>query len=311
MRSSGEMRCDAWRVMKGKWFWRLLAVAIVLQVVAYSANLLVSQAFSALSITEIGDYVAAKISAAQQGLSYSLPTTKAYCWMYCGLCFQMFIAYIFGAIFAFGFMGLLLKARADDDNHWFTDSFGGFSRPLDVTWLLFLMNLRIALAALPGAFLGGLAAGICYPLLSGGPFAMLGIGVIVAVAGALSLGCALRAVYAFRQAWFIKNEKPETPASRCLAESRQMMEGHKMQAFALDVSFLGWILLAVAMYICSAVFGLSAQNFGAAAAGVSFFFGVAFFYLLVKVILGIAVSRAVFYRDLQSEMAADAAKGGE
>ena len=41
-------------------------------------------------------------------------------------------------------------------------------------------------------------------------------------------------------------------ARECIAESKAMMEGHKMELFVLDLSFIGWYLL------CSLTCGLAA-----------------------------------------------------
>ena len=299
MKSNSEMRREARSALRGKWFWRLLASGLVLQAIGYVANAAVVKAFDAMSITTVGDFIAAKINAAQQGLAYSLPTTKAYFWMAAGFCFQIFISYIFAAIFAFGFAKLLLK-MGDDDSRWFADSFSGFTRPFELAWLLFLMNLLVTLSALPGAFLGGLAAGAAYLLLSGRAFAALGVAAIVAVAGAIAVCGLLRATYAYRQAWFIKNERPEASAINCLRESRQMMKGHKFQALCLDCSYIGWLLLMSAVFSASWLFGVLAQEGAVAAfAGVvSFLLGGFAFYVLIKIILEVMVVRMVFYRAL-------------
>ena len=301
MKSSREMRREAWDMLKGKWFWRLLCVGAVLQLVVQFANGLVAAAFKAVSITSVEDFLAAKISAAQQGLSYSLPTAKAYGWMVGGFCFQMFIAYIFAAIAAFGFMGLLLKTSRNDDSRWFADAFGGFARPLEITWLLVLMNL---LTVLP-VFVCGLVAGVSWAgLIRGlgpGIGAVLGVAVAVVAVG-IGVICALAVMYGYRQAWFIKNERPETSALGCLGASRRMMNGFKWRAFCLDFSFLGW-LFAVSGLVAFAVVGGSvasnlSQPAGVLAAVAAFGFGIAAFWLFIRVILGMAVARVVFYREL-------------
>lgn len=299
MKSNSEMRREARSALRGKWFWRLLASGLALQSIGYVANTAVVKAFNSMSITTVGDFLAAKINAAQQGLAYSLPTTKAYCWMAAGFCFQMFVMYIFGAIFAFGFARLLLK-MGNDDSRWFVDSFSGFARPVELAWLLFLMNLLISLAALPGALIGGVAAGAAYLLRPLHSLAALGITAIVIVSGAVAVVGVLRATYAYRQAWFIKNELPDASAGKCLRDSRRMMKGHKFQAFCLDISYAGWMLLMGGIFAASGMFGVIAQN-GVAmglASVVSFLLGGLSFYILVKVILEIMVVRMVFYRAL-------------
>lgn len=306
MKSSREMRHDAWDMLKGKWFWRLLCVGALLNLVMQFANELVRASLKAMSIPTVGDFVLAKINAAQQGLLYSLPTTKAYCWMFGGFCFQMFIAYIFMAIMAFGFMGLLLKASRNDDTRWFADAFGGFARPLDVAWLLALMNLLVALAAVPcGIVLDGVAL-VAMLRVGLDPLSYEGLGILTAAFVPAAL-CALPAAYGYRQAWFLKNERPETPALGCLRESWQMMKGFKWRAFCLDFSFLGWLFVVFGLFFFSEVGGAVASNVsqsvGVLAEIVAFGFGIIAFWLFIKVFLGMMVARVVFYRELKGGVA--------
>lgn len=302
MKSSREMRREAWDMLKGKWFWRLLCVGALLNLVMQFANGLVRATFKAMSIPTLGDFVLAKIEAAQQGLSYSLPTTKAYCWMFGGFCFQMFIAYIFMAIMAFGFMGLLLKASRNDDTRWFADAFGGFARPLDVAWLLALMNLLVFLAMVPcGVVFDGVAI-VAMLRVGLNPLSYEGLGILTSAFIPAAL-CALPAAYGYRQAWFLKNERPETPALGCLRESWQMMKGFKWRAFCLDFSFLGWLFVVFGLFFFADVAGAVANNVsqsvGVFAEIVAFGFGMAAFWMFIKVFLGMMVARVVFYRELK------------
>ena len=302
MKSSREMRHEAWDMLKGKWFWRLLCVGALLNLVVQFANGLVGASLKAMSIPTVGDFVLAKINAAQQGLSYSLPTTKAYCWMFGGFCFQMFIAYIFMAIMTFGFMGLLLKASRNDDTRWFADAFDGFARPLDVAWLLALMNLLVFLATVPcGIVFDGVAL-VAMLRVGLDPLSYEGLGILTAAFVPAAL-CALPAAYGYRQAWFLKNERPETPALGCLRESWQMMKGFKWRAFCLDFSFLGWLFVVFGLFFFAEVGGAVANNVsqsvGVLAAAAAFGFGMVAFWLFIKVFLGMMVARVVFYRELK------------
>ena len=44
---------------------------------------------------------------------------------------------------------------------------------------------------------------------------------------------------------YILLDKPELSATDAITESRNMMNGHKMELFLLDLSFIGWILLSI------------------------------------------------------------------
>ena len=43
---------------------------------------------------------------------------------------------------------------------------------------------------------------------------------------------------------YILNDHPEMSATEAITESRKMMNGHKMEYFLLQLSFLGWIILS-------------------------------------------------------------------
>lgn len=264
MKSNRDIRRQAWTTLSGKWFFRLILVGLVLQTINMTVSGLISGIFKTLSITSVTDYLEAKLNALQQGLDYALPTAKAHYWMIAGFGLQMFISYVFAAIATFGFMHVLLRAHANNDERWFSSSFGGFARPLSVTALLFLQNLLIFLWSLLLFFPG------------------------------------IVALYRYRQAWFVKVEHENLSARDCLRESARLMRGFKGRAFLLDLSFLGWILLAALLLGIAAAVGSTAGLIGAL---LGFLSGLAGFYLLVRTVLGMAVSRVVFYRELLNEQA--------
>lgn len=49
--------------------------------------------------------------------------------------------------------------------------------------------------------------------------------------------------YSYCMVPYILAEHPELSANEVITRSREMMNGHKWQAFKLDLSFFGWILL--------------------------------------------------------------------
>ena len=50
--------------------------------------------------------------------------------------------------------------------------------------------------------------------------------------------------YSYRMVPFILKEHPEYSGTQAITLSRQMMRGHKGDAFVLDLSFIGWLLLS-------------------------------------------------------------------
>ena len=51
-------------------------------------------------------------------------------------------------------------------------------------------------------------------------------------------------MYSYRLVPYILKEHPELSGTQAITLSRKMMNGHKADAFVLDLSFLGWILLS-------------------------------------------------------------------
>lgn len=53
------------------------------------------------------------------------------------------------------------------------------------------------------------------------------------------------AAYRYSQAYYILADNPETGVLEALDRSKQLMTGHKWRLFVLQLSFLGWAILAV------------------------------------------------------------------
>ena len=52
-------------------------------------------------------------------------------------------------------------------------------------------------------------------------------------------------IYSYRLVPYLLKEHPELKGTEAITLSRKMMKGHKWNAFVLDLSFLGWILLSI------------------------------------------------------------------
>jgi len=51
------------------------------------------------------------------------------------------------------------------------------------------------------------------------------------------------ASYRYRQAYYILFDAPEKGALQCIRESKQLMDGNKIDLLVLDLSFFGWFIL--------------------------------------------------------------------
>ena len=179
---------------------------------------------------------------------------------------QLFLSYIFGGILAFGIAKAMLKAVDDRREGWFVDSFGGFQRPFEVCWLLVYMNLRICLWTL-----------------------------LLIIPGII-------AVYRYRQAWYIKSEKPELSAHQCLKGSGVMMKGHKWQAFWLDCSFIGWFFLASLVLGFGIGCSVSVSQGSAAYIGaIGALLMLVFCWLIAYLAVYFMLARTIFYRETKEE----------
>ena len=57
------------------------------------------------------------------------------------------------------------------------------------------------------------------------------------------------ALYRYRMALYIMLDNPHMSALDCITASKQMMDGRKGELFVLDLSFLGWYLLALFPFV--------------------------------------------------------------
>lgn len=72
--------------------------------------------------------------------------------------------------------------------------------------------------------------------------------------------------YSYRMAFFILADNPELSASEALQKSKEMMKGHKLDLFILDLSFIWWSLLVaitfgVALIYVAPYVGATQANF--------------------------------------------------
>lgn len=51
--------------------------------------------------------------------------------------------------------------------------------------------------------------------------------------------------FSYSMSMYILAESPNKSANTCITESKQMMDGHKLDLFILELSFIGWALLCV------------------------------------------------------------------
>jgi len=264
MKPNKEIRREAKDILARGWYSRIASVFVTLYLIVVFAVLVVGGMFAEMNVQTLTDHLKAKLEAAQAGLIYAAPSRMALYSMTGASVFMQLIAYLFSAIFLFGLATVLLKALKDDTNRWFADSFGGFLRPLEVLWLIILMNVKVAL----------------WTLL----FVIPGI----------------VAMYRYRQAWYLKSEHPDWGAFKCLSESGKMMKGRKWAAFCLDMSFLWMFFFYMLLMAGIGSFGAVVSKLGSIfAVAFSLFYLLAmlvFALLVLRLAVYFFTARAVFYK---------------
>ena len=263
--SNKEIRDEARDILARGWYGKIASVFITLYCIMVVALLVVSGMFAEMNVQTLSDHLKAKLEAAQAGLAYAAPSHSVLFSMTGASIFMQMVGYLFGAIFMFGMATVLLKALKNDSSRWFTDSFGGFSRPLEVLWLIVLMNIKVFLWTLLFVIPGFVA------------------------------------IYRYRQAWYLKSENPDWSASKCLAESGRMMKGRKWAAFRLDLSFFWVFLLTMLVFsVIGAVVTLAFRLLGGIgeviAAVINLFAMLLFVWLMFRLAVYFFAARAVFYK---------------
>ena len=105
-------------------------------------------------------------------------------------------------------------------------------------FIIFLLNTIRAASPNSGNLLDGFGMAGRIILLS------LLEGLFVFLWGLLLIVPGIIASYSYRQAIYLLIDHPEMSVRECLRESKRMMDGRKGELFMLDLSFLGWQLLA-------------------------------------------------------------------
>ena len=69
-------------------------------------------------------------------------------------------------------------------------------------------------------------------------------GLIIALGLMLFIVPGVILAYSYSQAIFVMYDNPGMSAFQCMRESRRLMRGHKLRLFRLEISFLGWVIVA-------------------------------------------------------------------
>ena len=104
------------------------------------------------------------------------------------------------------------------------------------------------------------------------------------------------ATYSYAMVPYIMAEHPELRAREALRESKNMMKGKRWRLFCLELSFIGWTLLAALVF--AAIF---TAGFLTGSMGLSMFGLVVYIVELLFLYPYVEASRAAFYRELTEQ----------
>ena len=110
---------------------------------------------------------------------------------------------------------------------------------LSLGYLLFVLHLVRGEDAVPANLLDGFNYWWRVILLD------LLIGLLVSLWSMLFIIPGIIAIYKYRMANYLLLTHPEYSITECISKSKEMTRGHKWELFVLDLSFLGWNLLAL------------------------------------------------------------------
>jgi len=121
------------------------------------------------------------------------------------------------------------------------NGFKFFGRSMALYWSLILF---VIIWSIPYIVFYLLTLFFIFPGAATGSMALLIPGIIFAVLAFAGLVLVVIAKYRFGQAIYIGLDNPEMPAMQCVKESDRIMKGHKGKLFVLELSFIGWAILA-------------------------------------------------------------------
>ncbi len=206
MRTAKEFRDTAWNILRGRYWWTVLAALIAGLLGGYAGQASFSFNFDSQSVQHMQDYftrldpeTGAAIFRSLMGVITALA----------GFAFAYSIAiFIVGSAVELGYNLFNLSLYESGNAPKIETIFSRFSYFGNALLLRFLMFLKIFLWTLL-LIIPGIVASFRYAL-----------------------------------APYIMAEQPDITASDAIEQSKQLMQGHKARLFWLKLSFIGWYLLS-------------------------------------------------------------------
>ena len=320
MRSNSEIRDRAWCLLwQGKWFWRLLGGAILLNVCTQVVYTVLNGILYRLGVFGMTAFTNALEEYAKNGAPLPEFTPDRIVQFASSTALTMFFVFIMGGIAAFGNGTLVIRAADENEDGWLKSAFGGFRMPLGLAWLSFRISLIYMgwclVAFAPLVVVVGLATG------SNASGISAGVGGAAAYALAVTAGLSLAAailcvpIYRYRYLFRLKADHPDWSAGQCIRECSALSDGFKWRCFVHDCSYWKILLaplLLSALFVAVVVAASTAKHWcaadvGAAVAAVGALVAIALYFALIALIAVavwyIAVGQTLLYRDILQEKA--------
>lgn len=218
MKSNNELKSLAYeRVHNEGWFWRILGVSLVLNLVGHLAMMALKAVLVSLGVSDWQDYaLAVLINASDLVTPVPILTSDYLFQISTSTGLEMFVLTILTGIASFGVAVALLSSVENKVTR--NAIWGGFARPFG----MFALTLRLFLIYFFWSLLALFTGLLAVPFL-------------------------IRAFYTYRFAWLVKAENPDLSAGECLKRCKELMHGNKMRSFKLDAIFWKPILLVMAL----------------------------------------------------------------
>ena len=320
MRSNSEIRDRAWCLLwQGKWFWRLLGGAILLNVCTQVVYTVLNGMLYRLGVFGMTAFTNALEEYAKNGAPLPEFTPDRIVQFASSTVLTMFFVFIMGGIAAFGNGTLVIRAVDENEDGWLKSAFGGFRMPLGLAWLSFRISLIYMVWCLvafaPLAVMVGLATGLNASGISAS------VGGAAAYALAVTVGLSLAAailcvpIYRYRYLFRLKADNPDWSAGQCIRECSALSDGFKWRCFVHDCSYWKILLaplLLSALFVAVVVAASTAKHWcavdaSAAVAAVGALVAIALYFALIALIAVavwyIAVGQTLLYRDILQERA--------
>ena len=321
MKGNAELRELAWkRLWADKWFGRLFGGGLLLGLCGYAVQAVIGGILGRLNVQTWQNYFEA-VLANRQDLTTPVPnlTSEFISQATSSSVLVLFFSYLMAGIAAYGGAVILLKCLANDEKGWLKAAFGGFKWPFEMFW----MFVRLVLTYLGWFLLGAIPLAavalscrseISAVIESGSLPAVVTLSFVVAAGLLVPILLVCVPFYRYRFLFLVKAAQPELGANACYRTCRELMKGHLMASFRLDVSY--WRPITGVLLLCLALTG-GALALTLAPTWVQLVLGALLFAGLLTLLVSsivlsqyIGVGQGFLYLEIRDGLEGSAAPGG-